>query len=206
MSISLVINTNCLGDSASGISSGGKGVAYAGRAYALRNLILPLYTRWAPVFREIVVVGEYEEGEGYTYVPCDSIYRNCADALIQRQAGFEALTKNSEWVLFMHDDHLWDVENLIPRTTPYDVISPSRWTRLRGAPERLNNGETLGHISGHAVLMRPSVLRAFRWSSVPPVFTWDIETQRMLETMGYSVGREESVKVWDVEMGSEPWR
>lgn len=215
MSLSVVIATSCLApDAERNISSGGKGRPHAERAWLLRNVILPCYTRWFPErFREIIVVGEYEEGEGYTYLPFPSVYRNCADALLKRQAGFDALIhKSVEWVLFQHDDHLWDPQNLIPNTGAY-VLSPSRWTRARGEAEQLNDGMNLAYspsdryVNGHACLMKPHVFReGFKWTDAPPVFTWDISITARLQDLGIPIAYAPEVRTWDMERGAEPWR
>ena len=213
--LSVVLTTSALAPGADQlISSGGKGRPYSERAWLLRSVLLPAYTKWFPErFREVIVVGEWEEGEGYTYVPFKSVYKNCADALIKRQAGFEALEHTSvPWVLFQHDDHLWDPTNLIdPRESAY-VLSPSRWTRARNPEgERLADGayprSTMQYVNGHACLMKPHVFReGFSWATVPPVFTWDIAMSSDLERRGVPMRYAPELKVWDVEVGAEPWK
>ena len=208
MSIACVLNTSCLAPNANDLLSSGK-VPYGRRAWLLRNVILPVY-RWAGLFSEIVIVGEFEKGEGYTWIPGDSIYQNCADALWKRQVGFDALRhKSVEWVLFQHDDHLYGPTNEYPagHRIPEDVISPSRWTRARiGSGEPLNDGSHLGHINGHACLMRPGVFRAgFSWAEIPPVFTWDVEASKRLAELKLTHAHVAKLKVWDLEEGSTPW-
>lgn len=205
MSLSVVIATSALQNN-SQLSSGG--VPYARRAWLLRNVILPCYTAWAKdLFTEIVVVGEFESGEGYRYLPFDSVYHDCADALLKRQAGFDSLTQEVEWVLFQHDDHLYDPTNPYPDSrTAVDVLSPSRWTRGRGTLELLNNGAQSGYLNGHACLMRPSVFRrGFKWSDIPPVFTWDIGATKRLEHLGIPWGQAPQLRVLDMEEGAQPW-
>ena len=205
MSIACVIGTSALAPTADRLSSGG--VAYARRAFLLRNLILPTY-RWAGSFSEVVVVGEWEPGPGITWVDFPSVYENCADALLKRQAGYDALKdKTVEWVLFQHDDHLWDPMNLYP-TSEAMVVAPSRWTRLRNSHgEPLNDGAIYGYVNGHACLMRPACFeRGFRWNTLPPVFTWDIAMTERLRDLNLPWAYQPDLITWDVEEGSEPWR
>lgn len=210
--ISVVIATAALADhAATTLSSGYQ--PYADRAWLLRNVLLPCYVNWFPQrFREIIVVGEYEEGEGYTYVPFKSVYRNCADALLKRQAGFDALTKQTSWVLFQHDDHIWDPRNNVdPRESAY-VLSPSRFTRARGAEEPLNDGFNMafdpryGHVNGHVCLMKPHVFReGFKWTDAPPVFTWDKSVTELLRDR-YPIRYAPELVTYDLERGAEPWK
>jgi hypothetical protein len=153
--ISLIINTCALQDRES-ISSGR--VPHKWRQYALRNWILPQYIA-DPYIDEVIVVGSWEEGEGYTYLPCPSKHFNAADALEQRQMGFER--SEGDVLIFQHDDHMLDLfvfnnwmmnmqvaqEKTHPEM-PADVIIPMRYTRARNiVGERLNNGEDMGYIS-----------------------------------------------------------
>lgn len=235
MSLAVVINTACLAPHAGDTLSSGR-QPYADRAWLMRNILLPAYTKWFPdLFGEIVVVGEYEEGDGYTYVPCRSVYRNCADALLQRQMGFDAIKGNHSWVLFQHDDHMWDPANVIdPRTNAY-VLSLSRWTRALGWPLQLNDGSatvdrqivvngtrtvvptparegepnygSFYHVNGHSCLMKPHVFRGgFKWTDSPPVFTWDIEITRRLAALGVSMRYAPELVTWDLERGATPWQ
>lgn len=186
----------------------------------MRNLILPLYCRWRPdLFKEIIVVGEYEEGEGYTYVPCPSVFRNCGDALLQRQMGFDALKykRDTDWILFQHDDHLWCPDNQLDNHEQrhFDVLSVSRWTREN--PEyyggRLPDGAfpnkppILQYVNGHACLMRPNVflMKQFKWTDAPPIFTWDVKVTQRLEKVGAKIRYTPEYRVWDCERNAKPW-
>ena len=52
------------------------------------------------------------------------------DALLKRQVGFDALKrKDVEWVLFQHDDHLYDPTNHYPRFDT-EVLAPGRYLSL----------------------------------------------------------------------------
>lgn len=180
---------------------------YSQRAWLLRNLILPTY-RWSGIFSEVVVVGEWEPSPGCTVVPFDSVYRNCADALLKRQAGFDALKrKDVEWVLFQHDDHVYDPTNAYP-VGDCDVIAPGRYTHARNAMgEPLNDGSAYGYVNGHACLMRPDCFlkHGFRWDTIAPVFEWDMEMTKRLDALQLTWLYEPGLKTWDVEIGAQPW-
>jgi hypothetical protein len=207
VSFTAIVNTISLAADADRASSGGR--PYADRAWLLRNVILPWYAS-LKVFDEVVVVGEFEEGPFHRYVPCPQAYHNVGDALIQRTVGLKATHgENGDWILFQHDDHLWDPRNSLPRTEGgFDaVLSPARMTRAR-APfgERLNNGHREGYVSGHALLMRRWAAETVLWASVPPVFTWDVEYTKALKAANVPWRYAPEYVVWDLERGAEPWR
>lgn len=211
VSIGIVINTCCLEPGAGERLSSGRR-PYAERAWLLRNVILPYYTDIEDV--QVVVSGSFESGEGYRYVKWPSVYRNCVDALTQRQLGLDALSDDVDWVVFQHDDHLLERRALLalpsaPSVYDADVLCPSRWTRARGQVEQLNDGRPYapdGHINGHCVAMRPWVARRVPWVSVPPVFTWDIEYTKLLRAGGVAIQYAPELRCFDMEMGAEPWR
>lgn len=219
MSFSIVVNTAALGPRAENvIGSGGRAAPHSWRAYALRNFILPYYAQ-LPFVEKLIVVGEWEEGEGYTYLHDPSVSFDCCDALHQRQRGFEAT--DSEIILFQHDDHILDLRRPVMLGSQH-VISPARWTRLRGRAERVNGGEpgwcqkcrkpgcehdirTGGYISGHAAIYHRSVLEKCPWGHVANVYAWDMWHTKQIVGAGFSVCWDEYYRVWDVERGSTPW-
>ncbi|KKK49150.1 hypothetical protein LCGC14_3137930, partial [marine sediment metagenome] len=135
MKLSLVINSCARGSKAAETLSSGR-QPHVQRAYALRNFILPAALA-DPTFDEVIVVGEWEPGNGYIYIEVPSVHFSCVDALAQRQAGFERSTGG--WVVFQHDDHsmnnyVWDVTHSLLQwihLTEADVLVPARYTRLR---------------------------------------------------------------------------
>jgi len=198
--LSIIINTCAGGPRAEEVcGSGGKSLPHACRHYALRNFIIPRACTLSP---QVIVVGEWESGP-YEYIHIPSRHFNCADALAQRQAGFEAARGN--WLLFQHDDHI--VDALWPSAKfGAHVASPRRWTHLRLAEaERLNDGEDDGYICGHAALYRREVLERCPWGNVPPVFTWDVAHTRQIVAAGFKIAWD-AFDVYDVEFGGEPWR
>lgn len=208
LSVSVVVNTAALGPRADHVlgSDGRQRVTHAMRTYALRNFVLPTYVADKNI-REVIVVGEWEPGPGYTYIHVPSVHFSSVDALHQRQVGFEAST--GDWIIHSHDDHILDPEWASGLDTRADVLIPQRWTRLRCAEgERLNNGDasTEPYISGHCTIYKRAVLEQCPWAAVPAVRVWDIGHTRQIRTVGFNVARSDTMRAWDCEFGSEPWR
>lgn len=201
--ISVVINTCALGAHAGGVlGSDGRTVPHSQRAYVLRNLLLPLYLV-DPHIDEVVVAGEWEPGPGYRYVNIPSRYKSSADALAQRQAGFDA--SQGDVVVFQHDDHI-----LLPGwwaglDSRADVLVPERWTRLRSPfGEQLNNGAP-DYISGHCAIYKRKVLERCPWRAVPAVREWDIKHTEQIVAAGFAVRFTDTLRAWDIEHGATPW-
>ena len=143
--ISLVINSCALGDQAKSVLSSGK-QPHEQRAFALRNFLLPAAIADRAI-TEVIVVGEWEPGDGYTYIEAPSQHFSCVDALHQRQVGFEK--SRGDWIVFQHDDHFlknpvvdYDDETALDKELwpgqKADILIPARYTRLRNV-----NGEKL---------------------------------------------------------------
>ena len=206
--ISLVIVTAALGDGIP-LSSGKQ--AHSFRAYLLRCHILPQVI--AMPFHEVLVVGEFEYGRTYQYVPEPSIERSSIhDGLRKRQTGCAAAS--GDWIMVMNDDHLLAPDFLEQARTQMavaDVISPSRWTRMRGAPEQLNDGFGGSpwadrYVCGHGALYSREVLNQCPWDRVPKVFTLDVAHTQQIRDAGFSVNYHPQAQLWDVEFGAQPWR
>ena len=202
MTISLVVNTACLGLRAGAVLSSGKR-PHNLREFLLKCFILP-EAMANPAISEIIVAGEFEPGDGYIYVPARSVYFNCRDALHQRQRGFEVST--GDVILFQHDDHL--VQGVFPPMEAFNsvqVIVPQRRTRMRvPTGERLNTGEG-EYISGHAAFYTREAVAKCPWGQVPKVYQWDRAHTLQLRKAGYLAAIAEQVVAWDIEWGSEPW-
>ena len=220
----MVINTCARGPKAAETLSSGR-QPHAQRAFALRNFILPAALA-DPTFDEVIVVGEWEPGNGYIYIEVPSERFSCVDALAQRQAGFER--SMGDWVVFQHDDHtlanpvvgeeFWydeitALEDAIDEAN-FDVLIPSRYTRLRDVNgEQLFNGEpqsnkdiyTLGYISGHCAIYRREVLEKCPWGDVPKVFIWDVEHTAQIRDAGFKIEWSDALRCYDAEAGSTPW-
>ena len=214
--ISLVINTCAGGPKAADTLSSGR-QPHAHRSFALRNFILPAALA-DPTFDEVIVVGEWEPGNGYVYIEVPSVHFSCVDALAQRQAGFER--SRGVIIFFQHDDHMlarmpfWDEakNTIIPwAKEPQDVVVPSRYTRLRNVNgERLQNGKPqlgleIGYISGHCAIYRREVLEKCPWGNVDEVHTWDVAHTAQIRAAGFKIEWSDALRVYDCEAGATPW-
>ena len=204
MTITLIINT-CADLQEQVISSGR--VPYGWRAYALQNFILPAYCAESTL-DEVIVVGDWHEGEGYKYIPCPvSDHKSGVDSIPQRQVGFEAAT--GDILIFQHDDHFLDLgslNNVMP-SMPADVLAPARYTRLRNIDgERLNDGSEAGYVNGHCAIYKREVIETCPWNKLPEVFPLDIEHTKQILAAGFTIKWTDDIQVWDVECGAEPWK
>lgn len=197
---SVVINSAALGSRSRGQLSS-SGIPHGRRGVLLKEQILPgLIGRQG---LEVVVAGEYEPGEGFLYVSSPSVAFDCTDALQQRAAGLSASSGNI--VLFQHDDHIvcdgffQILSDKYAQDDSWDVLVPSRWAMDGGKRRRLNDGRADGYVMGHACVMRRAMAECVPWSSVPRVFTWDVEHTRLLRGRHARLLWVEDLKVWDLE-------
>lgn len=178
MRFSVVINTCALQPGAA-THVGQSGKPYGLRAGFLRDLILPRL-RSDTLVDQIIVVGEFEPGEGYTYVSAPSRYRNCRDVLHQRQAGTERIIHDR--ALFLMDDHVPGpgfFELLAETWGQWDVVSPVRVNR---AGTILNSGwngvgangmEPERYIHAHGTVLARWVWERCPWGQCIPIYKWD---------------------------------
>lgn len=200
--LSVVVNTAALGEHAEVESSGG--VPHSEREYLLNTWILPRLIQ-DDLVDEIIVSGEWREGEEWIYVESTSEHFGPEDALKDRQLGFE--TSSGDVIIFQHDDHILGPDaTRLAKARSWPVVSPSRWTRMRDPTgERLNEGWSDGYLHGHAIVMEREVCKEVPWGEVPKVFTWDVEQTKMLLDAGYKPMMDSEMRVYDIEFGSEPW-
>jgi len=204
--LSVCINTCALGPRAHETISATRAAVYAARRYALGNFILPALVH-DPFIAEVIVVGEWTPGDGYTYVPCASRYFSSDDAVAQRQAAFEH--SRGEFILFMHDDHI-----LHPRTAreivsgamdDIDILVLPRFARtMHGDIRKPNGGDASPpYISGHAGVYRREILERVPWSAVPAIREWDQAQTMLMRGVGARVAwPSDAPKVYDVEIGA----
>ena len=203
MKLSVVIPTCALGKT-TGLSSGRQ--PYAFRAYLLRCFTLPLLRRLP--LHEIIVVGDFESGAGYTYVPCPSIHLDAIhSALDKREAGFRA--SSGEWIAYLADDHIPHGDAFLfayKYMARSDVVSFNRRTRMRvGAGEELNCGMGDGYINGHGAIYRHDVLEQCPWRDVPHVFSYDISHTLQIKEAGFHIMYAPDAYIEDCEYGATPW-
>lgn len=199
MKISVVINTCALGPRAKEITGSRSTTPHAIRAYALRNFVIPRYVD-DPWVSEVIVVGEWEEGEGYTYIHSPSRFFSCVDALDQRQAGFEA--SSGDLIAFTHDDHVLATDTFIrlPTSFEHDLVLPRRFKRTAEGEIQLPNGASEGYVSGHASLIKREMCERAPWGEVEKIHTWDLSHTKLLAREKAKVV--EGAKVYDIELGT----
>lgn len=203
-SLAIVVNSCALGPRAPFVTGSRTTTPHIMREHALRNFILPAYAR-SPHVAEVVVAGEWERGDGYTYVHSPSREFSCVDALDQRHAGF--LETTADLVAFTHDDHFLDPKALEAIAThglgSADVLVPRRLARTREGIVLLNNGggDRDPYIGGHAEIMRREVAVAAPWNAVNRVHTWDLSHTQNVRAAGARIEWSVLLDVWDVEPG-----
>lgn len=203
--ISIVVNTCCLGPRSHEITGSCTPTPHVYRLFALGNFIIPAYIA-DPNIDEVIVVGEFADGEGYTYVPSPSTHFSCIDALAQRQAGFEA--SSGDIIIFTHDDHHLDfgfaaaLRAMLPFPDDISVVLPQRRRRTFGGHNVLNNGRDQGYLGGHAVVMTRDAATRAPWRDVAQVHEWDKSHTALVAAAGLKARWLDDLWVWDVELGA----
>lgn len=205
--ISLIITTCALGHPVP---------RYMLRSYALRTFILPRYLA-DPTLGEVLVVGEWEEAPEhlYKYVHVPAQHHGIGDAIVQRQAGFDAAT--GDLLVFQSDDHVFDasLSNAEPIMQQHhvDVLVPMRRTRMRKLEsERVNGGEASeryprGYVPWHGAVYRRSAIEAAPWSALqPPYLSVDVQHADRLRDAHQHIAWTDALVLWDVDFGGTPWQ
>ena len=204
--LSVVVNTCALGPRAAATISATQAAPYAARRFALGNFIIPALIH-DPYVAEVIVVGEWTPGEGYTYVPCPSKFFSSDDAIAQRQAGFEA--SSGDIIVFQHDDHILHpkaAQQLVSGAMyGVDVLVLPRFVRsANGDVSKPNGGSaTPPYISGHAGAYRREILTRVPWRAVPAIREWDHAQTMLMRGVGARIAwPSDAPRVYDVEVGA----
>jgi hypothetical protein len=166
------------------------------RGYALHHLLLPAYESIAD---EVIVVGEWQEGAGYTYIHSPSRFFSAVDALEARQRGFEAAS--GDFICFVHDDHFVDLKDFdhLPWWQA-DVWVPRRWRRTEAGFDALQNNGMPNYVGGHCAFYRREILERAPWGEVEKVHAWDVDHTVRLRSVGARIAETSLVNVYDVEV------
>jgi len=173
--ISLIVNTACMDPMVKGKKQLYANKPYGARAEMLHDIILP-YVR--EQFDEVLVVGAFERGEGYQYIPMPPLFRDRRDALWQRELG--ARHSRGSILAFSHDDHLLKFELSRPLETDWDILVPRREDR---DGNELNNGRLEGYMGGHSLFMTREMWAQVPWTSVNTEW-WDVTMTRVWRESG----------------------
>ena len=203
MRLSVVVNTCALGPRAHAVTGSTTPSPHAWRAYALQHFILPAYAAHAD---EVIVVGEWREGEGYIYVSAPSVYFSAVDALHQRQAGFEMAS--GDVIIHVHDDHFLDpsaLSEILPTAAwRADVLVPTRYRQELHAAKQHPTGmeDTPPYVGGHCAIYKREVLERCPWNEVPKAHVWDTLHTKMMRDAGFRLKEAPEMCVWDVEVAT----
>ena len=207
MRLTVVINTCALGPRATETTSATNGAVYAARRYALGNFILPAYLE-DDFISEVVVVGEWCEGEGYTYIHSPSRYFSSDDATAQREAAAQAAT--GDIIVFQHDDHILHPkaakELVMTEMNGADVLVLPRFVRSRlGDLTKPNgSGATPPYIGGHCAAYTRDAISRVPWRAVPAIREWDQAQTMLMRASGLKISWPTNTpRVYDCEVGAQ---
>ena len=206
-------------------------IASAKRRALLDTKVLPSIL--PQEFDDVLVVGEYHDGEGYRYLHVPDITRSTVDALIKRDVG--TLGTDADILVYLSDDHglHWDFLQQLRclESAPWDLIMPSRYCIVGGAEIPLNMGQspalpavgnpawaermaeqlwgrgvTVDYLAGHAGIFRRSLIQARPWTTMPHDRLWDVLATKEQKNMGARFVFVPALKVEDYEIEGSPWR
>ena len=205
--LSVVVNTCALGPRAASTASATNGAVYAARRYALGNFILGAYCN-DDFISEVIVVGEWCEGEGYTYIHSPSRYFSSDDAVAQREAAAKVAT--GDIIVFQHDDHILHPKAARELVTSElhgaDVLVLPRFVRsMRGDLAKPNGGAaTPPYIGGHCAAYTSHALATVPWRAVPAIREWDQAQTMLMRAAGLDVRWPTNTpRVYDCEVGAQ---
>ena len=207
MRLTVVINTCALGPRATETTSATNGAVYAARRYALGNFILPAYLE-DDFISEVVVVGEWCEGDGYTYIHSPSRYFSSDDAVAQREAAAKVAT--GDIIVFQHDDHILHPkaakELVMTEMNGADVLVLPRFVRSRlGDLTKPNgSGATPPYIGGHCAAYTRDAISRVPWRAVPAIREWDQAQTMLMRASGLKISWPTNTpRVYDCEVGAQ---
>lgn len=216
--LSLIVNTAALDPRIGGRSNPHRRSRYMNREHLLRDEILPAVREQD--WDEVLVVGQWEPGEGYEYIEMEPRYRDRRDALWQRDLGFRAST--GDILTFCHDDHrpgdgyAEKLRNLIddPSFPEWDILVPKRihaetgeemnnghpkWSALDGRPMEFRKD---GYMGGHCCTFRRWVPARIPWTTLDTEF-WDTEMSRIWRQAGAEMVFAEDLVHLDLEAAAD---
>lgn len=209
MKFSVVVNTCSMQDRAD-THAGPSGKPYSIRRSFIHDIIVPRLVD-DPYVAEVVVVGSFEPGDRYTYVPVTETFHNCRDVLAQREAGWQKARRgNPDAVLFLMDDHVPAPgffhgchESFVD--LPWSVLTPNRRSASSGAT--LNSGwngvgvlDPLGRYAHtHGIVLTPEALTKCPWIGLTPLYRFDVLHTMWFADRGLKIHTASNVFVEDLE-------
>lgn len=203
------------------------------RARLVQEKILPVVLKNG--FDEVVVVGDFWDGDGYRYLPVAPLTRSTTDALVKRDVG--TLATRSDYLLYLCDDHVPD-SGFVDRFQGYtgdrngwDVLVPARFCHVQNLKVPLNTGgnpmlpslenpedavfaasrawhtpPTSGYCAGHAGVFRRDLIQRCPWTAMPHDRLWDVFASQIQQQMGAKFVWAPDLAVFDLEVEAMPWR
>lgn len=196
-SVSIIFNTCCMDTRARFKRNDFRSALYVERAALLKETLKGLSG-----FDEVIVAGNFEEGEGYRYVEVPPYFHDRRDALRQREAG--ARFAKGDLLVFSHDDHapgenfayqLRDIAN-----EEWDILVPRR-VHFQTKAE-LNNGKVDGYMGGHLLAMKRWIWAKVPWTSLNTEW-WDVSMTRLWREAGAKIVWNDGLIHYDMEASSD---
>jgi len=189
--ISLIFNTCCLDPRAKDYRNPYRSTNYEDRANLLREVLKNLSG-----FDEVIVAGNFEEGENYHYIEVPPYYHDRRDALRQRELGARYTT--GDLLVFSHDDHApgGNLAYQLKDGIEGDIIVPKRINK--SSSKTLNNGKSTDMMGGHLLIMRRWVWAKVPWTSVHTEW-WDVTMTRLWREAGAEIMWNDDLICYDVE-------
>lgn len=182
-------------------------IAGGKRGKLIEEQILPSLQGWD----EIVVAGEYKNGEGYRYLNVPAMTQSTNDALVKRDIGTVAV--RSDVVLYLSDDHAVhpsfasELRQFIREgIAAWDVLVPSRWA---DHPEQgriqIPNGEKELYCGGHGGVFRRRVIQDRPWTAQKHHRNWDLIASHEQQARGFKFLSFPRLMILDLEPENSPW-
>ena len=206
MKISLILNTSCMDPLAGTIRSQWRRKPYAARIELLKKTIaLAHRVDWD----EIIIAGNFESGNKYKYVEVQPVFRNRADALVQRELG--ARYSTGDVLVFCHDDHRPDeeffqilndwCEDDFGNFGAWDLLIPKRIHHA--TDEELENGnhehdDRESYMGAHCLVMKRWLWAEVPWTSTGTEY-WDHSMTRLWKQAGAKMIYADDLVHYDME-------
>ena len=173
-------------------------IASEKRRTLIREKVLPSALRHLGG-EEVYVVGDFEPGLGYTYLPVPPITGTTIDALVKRDVG--TLATNADGIFYLSDDHMLRDMGVMPR----DRLTIGVPDRRCGDRYGLNMGLQDGYCGGHAGLFPRELVQRRPWSTMPHHRLWDMLSSHIYVEMGATLEQLPYWTIEDVEPNGRPW-
>jgi hypothetical protein len=186
-------------------------IASAKRKHLMYERVMPSVLNQG--FDEVVVVGDFQSGDGYRHLPVQALTNSTRDAQVKRDVGTMATT--SDFLVYLCDDHALAPDFLkqlpIARRAHskglqyWQIGVPSRFCKRDGETVPLNMGLP-DYCGGHAGVFSRKAIQELPWSVAPFHPNWDVLHSRMLTSRGYELIELPDCFVEDLEPEAQPWR